>query len=68
MKLFEYMNRENMLKLEEPRRKFVAKMIVREVQKVAAQQKISEEEAYLLLSKGLYGGDRDSGEVSAFRH
>ena len=58
MKLFEYMNRENMLKLEEPRRKFVAKMIVREVQKVAAQQKISEEEAYLLLSKGLYGGDR----------
>lgn len=59
MKLFEYMNRENMLKLEEPRRKFVAKMIVREVQKVAAQQKISEEEAYLLLSKGLYGGDRD---------
>lgn len=59
MKLFEYMNRENMLKLDESRRRFVAKMIVREVQKVAAQQKISEEEAYLLLSKGLYGGDRD---------
>lgn len=59
MKLFEYMNRENMLSLDESGRRFVAKMIVREVQKVAAQQGISEEEAYRLISKGLYGGDRE---------
>lgn len=59
MYLFEYTKKANMEKLDPDRRKFVAKMITRDVQKIAAEKNISEERAYDLYSKGLFGGDRE---------
>ena len=38
---------------------FTAKMIVREVQKIAKEHNISEEEAYWGYTHGLYGADRE---------
>lgn len=59
MKLFEYMNRDKMLQLDDTQQRFVAKMIVKEVKKAAAEHDITEEEAYYWMSKGMYGGDRE---------
>lgn len=59
MMLFEYM-KPGVLDQQEPtRKKFVAKLIVREVKQLAKDKNITENEAYFLLSKGLYGGDRN---------
>ncbi|MDD3417501.1 MAG: hypothetical protein PHY47_26510 [Lachnospiraceae bacterium] len=38
---------------------FTAKMIVKEVQKIAKEQNISEEDAYWAYTHGLYGADRN---------
>lgn len=59
MRLFEYMKPSVISNLDPTRQKFVAKMIKREVEKVAKEHGLKEEEAYYLMSKGLYGGDRD---------
>lgn len=59
MRLFEYMKPGVMEKLEPTRQKFVAKLIVKEVKQLAKDKSITENEAYYLLSKGLYGGDRN---------
>lgn len=59
MKLFEYMKPSVMNSLEPTRQKFVAKMIIREVEQVAEKNGIAKEQAYYSMSKGLYGGDRD---------
>lgn len=59
MRLFEYMRPSVMNSLEPTRQKFVAKMIKREVEQVAEKNGVTEEEAYYLMSKGLYGGDRE---------
>lgn len=61
MKAFEYTKRENMEKLDDDTRKFVAKMIVREVKRIAEEHNISEEAAYWGYAHGLYGADRDMG-------
>lgn len=42
--------------------KFIAKMIVKEVEKIAKEYNISEEEAYWGYTHGLYGADREIGE------
>jgi len=59
MRLFEYMKPGVMEQLEPTRQKFVAKLIVKEVKQLAKDKSITENEAYYLLSKGLYGGDRN---------
>ena len=41
--------------------KFVAKMIVKEVQRIAEEHHISEETAYWAYMHGLYDGDRELG-------
>ena len=58
MMLFEYMQR-GVLEQQEPiRKRFIAKLIIRETKQLAKDKNITEGEAYLLLSRGLYGGDR----------
>lgn len=64
MKLMEYMKPSVMNSLEPTRQKFVAKMIIREVQQVAKENDMTEEQAYYWMSKGLYGGDRDIDSLS----
>lgn len=59
MMLFEYM-KPGVLDQQEPtRKKFIAKLIVKETKQLAKDKNITENEAYFLLSKGLYGGDRN---------
>ena len=59
MKILEYMKPSVMNNLEPTRKKFIAKMIKKEIEHVAEMYGITEEEAYYWMSKGLYGGDRD---------
>ena len=59
MKLMDYMKPSVMNSLEPTTQKFVAKMIIREVKKVAKEKDMTEEQAYYWMSKGLYGGDRE---------
>ena len=53
MKLFEYCNQLNLLKLSDDRRRFITKLIVREVQMYALKNNIDPEEAYFKFSHGL---------------
>lgn len=59
MKVFEYTQKGNMNDLTSSQQRFTAKMIVKEVQKIASEHNISEEEAYLAYTYGLYGSDRE---------
>lgn len=61
MKMFEYTKKSNFEKLDADKQKFVAKKIMQEVKQIAIEKNISEEQAYNLYSKGLYGADRDIG-------
>jgi len=62
MKAFELTRKQNMEEMLSDQRQFTAKMIVREVQKIAKEHNISEEEAYWGYTHGLYGSDRDVEE------
>ena len=62
MKAFELTRKQNMEELSSDQRQFTAKMIVREVQKIAKEHNISEKEAYWGYTHGLYGADRDVEE------
>ena len=62
MKAFELTRKQNMEEMSSNQRQFTAKMIVREVQKIAKEHNISEEEAYWGYTHGLYGADRDVEE------
>lgn len=65
MRLFEYMKPSVMNSLEPTRQRFIAKMIKREVEQVAEQTGLTEEQVYYYyMSKGLYGGDRDIDPLS----
>lgn len=59
MRAFEYGRKVNMENLAPIQQKFVAKMIVREVQRIAEEHHISEETAYWAYMHGLYDGDRE---------
>lgn len=59
MKAFELTQKKNMAAMSPTQQQFTAKMIVREVQKIAKEHNISEEEAYWGYTHGLYGADRD---------
>ncbi len=59
MKVFEYGQKKNMEELSPVQQKFTAKMIVKEVQRIAKEHGISEETAYWGYMHGLYGGDRE---------
>lgn len=59
MKAFDYTKKSNMNDLTSAQQKFMAKMIVKEVQKIAKEHNISEEAAYLAYTKGLYDSDRE---------
>ena len=54
MKAFELTQKKNMQAMSPTQRQFTAKMIVREVQKIAKEHNISEEEAYWGYTHGLY--------------
>ena len=62
MKAFELTRKQNMEEMSSDQRQFTAKMIVREVQKIAKEHNVSEEEAYWGYTHGLYGSDRDVEE------
>lgn len=62
MKAFELTRRKKLEELSSDQRQFTAKMIVREVQKIAKEHNISEKEAYWGYTHGLYGADRDVEE------
>ncbi|MDD3414236.1 MAG: hypothetical protein PHY47_09565 [Lachnospiraceae bacterium] len=59
MKAFNYTQKGNMSDLAAPQQHFTAKMIIKEVQKIAKEQNISEEDAYWAYTHGLYGADRE---------
>ena len=59
MRAFELTEKNNMNKMSEVQQQFTAKMILREVQKIAKEKNISEEEAYWGYTHGLYGSDRE---------
>ena len=61
MRAFEYGMKMNMENLTPIQQKFVAKMIVKEVQCIAKEHNISEETAYWAYMHGLYDGDRELG-------
>ena len=46
MKAFEFTKKENMKAMSSTQQRFTAKMIVKEVEKIAKEHNISEEEAY----------------------
>ena len=59
MRLFEYCQRDNLLKLSDDQRLFVSNLITKEVKEAAKKKNISEEEAYWQFSHGLIeGSDR----------
>lgn len=58
MKAFELTKKNSMSKMSESQQQFTAKMIMREVQKIAKEKNISEEDAYWGYMHGLYGSDR----------
>ena len=62
MKAFELARRQNMQAMSPDQQRFTAKMIVKEVEKIAKEHNISEEEAYWGYTHGLYGADREIGE------
>lgn len=62
MKAFEYTQKRNLGNLSQDQQRFTAKMIVNEVQKIARENNISEEQAYWGYTHGLYGADRKMGE------
>lgn len=59
MRMYEYTQKSVVNELSGDQRIFVAKKIMQEVKKIAGEKGISEEMAYELYSKGLYGGDRE---------
>ena len=64
-KLAQYRKRpeqRNLENLSQDQQRFTAKMIVNEVQKIARENNISEEQAYWGYTHGLYGADRKMGE------
>ena len=62
MKAFELTRKKKLEELSSDQRQFTAKMIVREVQKIAKEHNISEKETYWGYTHGLYGADRDVEE------
>lgn len=62
MKAFELARRQNMQSMSPDQQRFTAKMIVKEVEKIAKEHNISEEQAYWGYTHGLYGADREIGE------
>lgn len=62
MKAFELTRKKKLEELSSDQRQFTAKMIVREIQKIAKEHNISEKEAYWGYTHGLYGADRDVEE------
>ena len=61
MKAFELTQKENMKAMSSTQQRFTAKMIVKEVEKIAKEHNISEEEAYWGYTHGLYDADREIG-------
>lgn len=64
MKAFEYTKQGNLNNLEPVQRKFTAKMIVKEVEKIAKENNISEETAYWGYTHGLFGADREMDGIN----
>lgn len=59
MKLYEYTKRENLEQLSYDQKRFITKVIMRDVKNIAAELNVSENTAFDMYSKGLCGGDRE---------
>lgn len=57
MKMYEYTRKRNFNELSIDQKVFTAKVIMREVKKIAEEKGISEKDAYEAYSKGLYDKD-----------
>lgn len=57
MKMYEYTRKKNFNDLSIDQKVFTAKVIMREVKKIAEEKGISEKDAYEAYSKGLYDKD-----------
>ena len=62
MKMYEYGFTSVMREQDPTRQKFLAKSILKEVERIAKERNISEEDAYWGYMHGLYGGDREVAE------
>ena len=60
-KVFEFAKKKKMEELPPQQREFMAKMMVKEVQKYALTHDVSEETVFELYSKGMLGSDRSLG-------
>jgi hypothetical protein len=58
MEMYEYTNKAKFNELPEESKRFVAKNIMREVQRIAQEKNIPEELAYEMYAKGLYDVNR----------
>lgn len=59
MMICEFAVKENMLKLSDSQRVFVANMMVRDLNKIQKITGMSEDEAWKAYIMGYYGGDRE---------
>lgn len=55
---FELMQKRNMNKFTPTQQRFLCTMIVNDAMKAAKEHNLDFDTAYLMMSKGLYGGDR----------
>lgn len=56
--VFELIQKQKMLNITPEEQKFLAKMIVKEVEQAAFETGKTAEEVYMWYAKGLYGSDR----------
>ena len=60
-RVYDYTKKNNMKKMTPIQREFMAKMIVKEVEKYAREHDVSVETVYELYSRGMLGADRQLG-------
>ena len=60
-RVYDYTKKNNMKKMTPIQREFMAKMIVKEVEKYAREHDVSAETVYELYSRGMLGADRKLG-------
>ncbi|RKI35991.1 hypothetical protein D7V96_26335 [bacterium D16-59] len=61
MYMFEYTQKRKFNELSGEQKVFIAKVIMNDVKQIALEKNISEQLAYDLYSKGLFGSDRIVG-------
>lgn len=60
-RVYDYTKKSVMESLHPDQREFMARMMVREIQKYAMKHNVSEETVYELYKRGMLGADRELG-------